>query len=56
MLFLFLPAYSYAAPVISFIETVYDFGEIRQGEKVEHVFEFVNNGDQELIIEKVTSS
>jgi hypothetical protein len=55
-IFLLVPALSYAAPAINFNEISYDFGDVRQGDRAEHVFEFGNNGDQELVIEKVTSS
>ncbi len=34
----------------------YDFGQIFQGEKVEHTFRFQNSGDEPLIIDRVRSS
>ncbi|TAN39898.1 MAG: DUF1573 domain-containing protein [Nitrospirae bacterium] len=52
----FLPAVLHAQPVVSFTELSYNFGTVGQAEKAEHLFEFVNKGDQELIIEKVSSS
>jgi hypothetical protein len=47
---------SFAAPVLQTNESKYDFGEVFQGEKVRHVFEFVNDGDETLKIERVRSS
>jgi len=42
-------------PSIVFSETVFDFGEIDVGEKVEHIFAFRNRGDATLVIGKVRS-
>ena len=57
ILFLLLvPALSFALPAIQFKEMSYDVGEVRQGDKAEHMFEFGNKGDQELVIEKLTAS
>ena len=56
LLVLFLPAILYAQPVIYFQELSHNFGTISQEDKAEYVFEFVNKGDQELVIEKITSS
>ncbi len=53
---LFMPALSYAQPSISFDELNYDFGVVSQEDKVEHAFKFVNSGDKELVIEKVSAS
>jgi hypothetical protein len=44
------------APVISFAETTYDFGSIKQGEIVEHTFQFTNTGKSPLIIESASAS
>lgn len=44
----------YAA--IDFEEKSYDFGEITQGDKVEHVFKFTNTGDAPLVIKEVKTS
>jgi hypothetical protein len=41
---------------IAFESTEFDFGEVDQGEKVEHIFSFKNTGNGNLIIEKVRSS
>ena len=43
-------------PKISFMEKSFDFGEITQGEKVEHVFEFENVGNEPLIISDVRTT
>lgn len=45
-----------AQPKIVFEEEVYDFGEVMQGETVEHTFFFRNEGSEELVIDKVTPS
>lgn len=58
ILILFLLSYSaaFAAPDLNVANPKFDFGEVFQGEKVPHVFEFVNEGDEDLVIEKVRSS
>jgi hypothetical protein len=40
-------------PTITFTEAKHDFGDIRQGDKVEHTFEFENTGTEPLIISNV---
>jgi len=45
-----------AQPAITFESTEFDFGEVDQGEDVEHIFTFRNTGNGELIIENVRSS
>jgi len=47
---------SEAQPVIEFEQEVHNFGEVMQGETVEHTFKFTNRGDEELVIEKVSPS
>ena len=44
------------APKITFSESTFEFDEIKQGEKVEHVFTITNQGKSELIIRKVKAS
>lgn len=44
------------APVIKFDKTVHDFGNIKEGDKVETVFKFKNVGKSELIITKIKGS
>ena len=57
VIFIFLlPAISYAQPVIEFDSESYDAGGTVQGDIIEHTFEFSNKGDEDLVIEKVTSS
>ncbi len=41
---------------ISFSELTHDFGKVKQGEKLEHVFKFTNEGDGTLIITSVQPS
>ncbi len=41
---------------MNFAETDHDFGNITQGDKVQHVFTFTNNGDTDLIITDAKSS
>jgi uncharacterized cupredoxin-like copper-binding protein len=38
------------APVMKFEKDTYDFGKIKQGEKVTHAFKFTNTGKSPLII------
>lgn len=37
-------------PVMTFEEQEFDFGTIKEGDKVEHIFTFKNTGDADLII------
>lgn len=46
----------FAAPDLQIDNPKFDFGEVFQGEKVRHVFEFVNQGDETLKIDRVRSS
>jgi len=50
------PVVSSAAPAAHFDALSYDAGVVGQDKKVEHVFEFTNTGDQDLVIQKVTAS
>lgn len=45
-----------AAPQLRAERTEYNFGEVFQGEKVEQVFKFRNEGDADLIIDRVRTS
>lgn len=51
---------SAAAPVVGpalmFEEQKFDFGEIKQGEEVQHTFKFTNNGSQPLLITNVRTT
>jgi hypothetical protein len=40
-------------PELSWEKPTYDFGDIYQGEKVEHTFKFVNSGKEPLVITNV---
>ncbi|GIV39012.1 MAG: hypothetical protein KatS3mg033_0812 [Thermonema sp.] len=42
-------------PVIAFEETEYDFGTIKEGDVVEHVFKFKNTGNAPLKIQNATA-
>jgi hypothetical protein len=44
------------APSIDINERVFDFGELKQGEKVSHNFVVTNNGESNLILRKVRAS
>ncbi|MBI5183543.1 MAG: DUF1573 domain-containing protein [Nitrospinae bacterium] len=37
-------------------EESYDFGEIKQGDKVSHTFTFTNTGDEVLVLKSVRGS
>jgi hypothetical protein len=41
---------------ISFMEYEYDFGKIKEGEKVAHIFSFENKGPGNLVIESASTS
>lgn len=41
---------------MAFTEKEFDFGEIKAGDKVSHVFKFKNNGEKDLIIQSATGS
>jgi hypothetical protein len=43
-------------PAITFEETSFDFGDIYQGDKVEHTFKLENTGTQPLIITNVQTT
>lgn len=38
------------APVMTFEESEFDFGDINPGDKVEHIFTFTNTGESDLLI------
>jgi|GEM_PF-1084042 len=40
-------------PSLRFNETRYDFGSVKKGEKIEHEFEFQNEGNEVLRIERL---
>ena len=45
-----------SGPEITFFEESYDFGDIVQGDKVEHTFEFENTGNEPLILSNVLTT
>jgi hypothetical protein len=45
-----------SAPIIDFNERVYDFGEIKEGKKVEYTFKILNKGKSDLQIRSVKAS
>jgi hypothetical protein len=44
------------SPVMSFDEKSYDFGDVKQGQKVTHTFNYKNTGTDTLKIDNVVSS
>lgn len=40
-------------PVITWEKSAYDFGDLTQGDKVEHTFKFKNTGNEALVITNV---
>jgi len=44
------------APTMDFTEKEFDFGSIKQGEKITHEFSFKNNGKRDLIIRDIQTS
>lgn len=51
-----IPGADSAAAVLEIENDSYDFGEVKEGEKVEHEFTFTNTGSEPLIISKVQAS
>ncbi len=45
-----------AGPQITFTESSHDFGDIKQGDKVEHTFTFKNSGTEPLILSNVLTT
>lgn len=43
-------------PVLSFDEMSYNFGDIKQGDKVSHTFTFTNTGSAPLLINRVQTT
>ena len=41
---------------IEFAETAYDFGTVKEGDIVEHVFKFTNSGEAPVILSQVSAS
>jgi hypothetical protein len=49
-------SFAFAAPSLQVTTPTFDFGEIYQGDKAPHVFEFTNQGEDPLVIDRVRSS
>ncbi len=45
-----------SGPQITFAESSFDFGDIKQGDKVEHTFTFKNSGTEPLILSNVLTT
>lgn len=43
-------------PKMTFQKTMWDFGTITEGERVEHTFKFVNDGKSDLVVSSATAS
>lgn len=43
-------------PVISAVEPEFDFGKVKQGTDVEHIYRIKNTGTADLVIERTTGS
>lgn len=50
------PAAQGKGPKLILAKTEHDFGEVDQGKTYDYIFEFTNEGDEKLVIERVTSS
>jgi hypothetical protein len=53
---LLVPVLSYAQSAITFDSEEHDFGTVATVDTIEHVFEFTNTGDQDLLIQRLGSS
>lgn len=56
ILLLLFPALAHANPVIKFESETHNFGQVVHGELLEHTFDLTNEGTEDLIIEKLSSS
>ncbi|MFT5640292.1 MAG: hypothetical protein ACI9A7_000389 [Cyclobacteriaceae bacterium] len=45
-----------AGPKITFSESTFEFGEISQGDRVEHIFEYTNTGTSPLVLASVRTT
>ena len=50
------PQQEKGVPVLSFEEKSFDFGDIKQGDKVSHTFKFTNTGSAPLLINRVQTT
>jgi hypothetical protein len=44
------------APKLMVTDPVFDFGSVVEGEKVEHVYQLINDGESDLVIQRVVAS
>lgn len=51
-----IPQPDSAVAILELVSDSYDFGEIKEGEKIEHEFRFTNTGSSPLIITNVQAS
>jgi hypothetical protein len=56
LLALLIPALAYAEPAIVFVAETHDFGTVEAGATFEYAFEFLNSGDDELVIRELLTS
>jgi len=56
VLLVLYPFLARAEPVINFVSETHDFGRVKQGDRLEYIFRFVNKGTDDLIIDKVNTS
>ena len=49
------PAVDANAPLMTFTETVHDFGNIKEGDVVKHTFKFINTGKSPLVIQNASA-
>lgn len=56
LLTVLIPVVSLAASSIVFEGEVHNFGDVPEGDEVEYSFAFENQGNSELVIDKVSSS
>ena len=45
-----------ASGIMEFEETEFNFGKIKEGEQVEHVFKFKNTGEAPIVVAQVSAS
>ena len=43
-------------PIITALAAEYNFGQVKQGAEVEHIFKIKNTGDKNLVIERTSGS
>jgi len=53
MMSILLPSAAFAGPSLQVEALRFDFGKVKQGEVLTHVFKFTNVGDEDLIIEQL---